>query len=220
MSHAPASTLTLPSAPRTGFQLGGCATDPASPGAPPGQVPPPRPTATSGRVLPSWRGDTIHQVFCWKHHQCPPVVSWRKAWRGEGVGVTSAVPELLAASAKPPRPFLQQVLLWRLRASAQSGSQTDTQTGTHGGTAPSRQRGWRRRHRSAGGRRGTPRTSSQAPGTSVHGCSGHTGSVFISSRESSHDTRTGVGSCRPPDVCVGSVTQMSRHTRMMIYTHM
>lgn len=136
MSHAPASTLTLPSAPRTGFQLGGCATDPASPGAPPGQVPPPRPTATSGRVLPSWRGDTIHQVFCWKHHQCPPVVSWRKAWRGEGVGVTSAVPELLAASAKPPRPFLQQVLLRRLRASAQSGSQTDTQTGTHGGDSP------------------------------------------------------------------------------------
>ena len=75
------------------------------------------------------------------------------------MGVTLAVPELLAASTKPPRPFLQQALLRRLGARAQSGSQTDTQTGAHGGTAPSRQRGWRRRYRSAGGGRGAPRTS-------------------------------------------------------------
>ena len=38
-------------------------------------------------------------------------------------------------------------------------------------------------------------------------------------RENSRATRTGVGSCRPPDVCVGGVTQMSRHTRI-IHIHM
>ena len=170
MSHAPASTLTLPSAPRTGFQLGGCATDPASLGAPPGQVPPPGPWLPLGASrLPG--GETQYVRYFLGNitnvHQLHP----GKAWRGEGVGVTLAVPELLAASAKPPRPFLQQALLRRLGARAQSSSQTDTQTGAHGGTAPSQQRGWRRCHRSAGGRRGAPRTSTRAPRTSVHSCS-------------------------------------------------
>lgn len=174
MNCAPPCTLTLPSAPRTGFQLGGCAADPAHRECPrPGASP--RPTATSGCVPPSSRGDTISQGFVEN-------MDFQQLCPGENPGeaATSAAPELLAASAKPPRPFSSASASPVPRvARAQSGSQTHRRGHTGKQPRPSWQRG--RGGAAAGlgaggGRRGRPHG---ATGTSAHSRSGHTSSVHL-----------------------------------------
>ena len=157
MSRGPASTLTLPSVPRTGLQLGA--------------VPQtrrhrehPRPGASPQAHGYLW----VRPAFLEGRHSTSGILlkTWissgcvlGKPWRGEGVAVTPAVPELLAASAKPPRPFPSASPLAPRVASAQSGSQTDTHTGGTRGDSPalaedggSAPQGW--------SRKGTPRASS------------------------------------------------------------
>lgn len=215
MNCAPPSTLTLPSAPRTGFQLGGCAADPAHRECPrPGASP--RPTATSGCVPPSSRGDTISQGFVEN-------MDFQQLCPGENPGeaATSAAPELLAASAKPPRPFSSASASPVPRvAHAQSGSQTHRR-GAHGETAPPKLAERTRRCRCrAGGRQGTPRASSRghwdqrAQPLRAH-------QLRASQAVRAHATRgqewilaIALG------MCTGRGTHMSRHAHVTIHTHM
>lgn len=218
MNCAPPSTLTLPSAPRTGFQLGGCAADPAHRECPrPGASP--RPTATSGCVPPSSRGDTISQGFVENmdfHQLCP----------GENPGEVKGWQRLQPSQSSwlhlqnRHGHFLQQVLPRCLAWPVHRAAHRHTDGGTRGNSPAQAGRedeavplqGWGQAGDAAGvltGPLGPARAAS--PGTPA---------PCISSRESSRNTRTGVDSChRPGHVYRKRNTHVSARTRDNTHTY-
>lgn len=172
-----------------------------------------RPTATSGCVPPSWRGDTISQGFVENmdfHQLCP----------GENPGEVKGWQRLQPSQSSwlhlqnRHGHFLQQVLPRCLAWPVHRAAHRHTDGGTQGNSPAQAGRedeavplqSWRQGGDAVGvltGPLGPACTA--APGTS--------------SRESSRNTRTGVESRHRPGR-VQEEEHASRHTHVTIHTHM
>lgn len=176
-------------------------------------MPPSRPTATSGCVPPSWRGDTISQGFVENmdfHQLCP----------GENPGEVKGWQRLQPSQSSwlhlqnRHGHFLQQVLPRCLAWPVHRAAHRHTDGGTQGNSPPKLAERMRRCHCRAGGREGMPWASSRghwdqraqplrAPqAVRAHATRGQAWSLAIA-----------LG------VCAGRGTRVSAHTRDNTHTY-